>query len=83
LRRVIFEPNLRILVRGLGLADREPHDDSCIVILLEEIPLREERSEPQRQAREPSQRPGGAAILGSAQPGSAHGVFDVCRFGAL
>jgi len=83
LKRVFFEPKRKILVRGLGLADRGSHDDSCIVILLDEVPLREERSESQGRARELPQERGGAAILGSAQPGSAHGVFDVCRFGAL
>lgn len=39
LKRVLFEGKRRILVRGLGLADRSPHDDSRIVIVLEELGL--------------------------------------------
>jgi len=82
LKRVFFEPNRKIVVRGLGLADRDSHDDSYIVIVLEEARIRRERSEPQRQVMRPSQNRSGADVLGSAQLGSAHGVFDVCRFGA-
>jgi hypothetical protein len=36
LKRVIVETGRKILVRGFGLADRNLHDDSRIVILLEE-----------------------------------------------
>jgi hypothetical protein len=36
LKRVIFETERKILVRGFGLADRNSHDDSRIVIVLEE-----------------------------------------------
>jgi len=36
LKRVIFEAERKILVRGFGLADRNSHDDSRIVIVLEE-----------------------------------------------
>ena len=44
LKRVLFEGRRRILVRGLGLADRSPHDDSRIVIVLEELGLQQEGS---------------------------------------
>lgn len=37
LKRVIFETERRIMVRGFGLADRNSHDDSRIVIVLEEV----------------------------------------------
>lgn len=76
LRRVIFEPRRKIVVRGLGLIDRNSHDDSRIVIALEEVRLRQEHSESQEQIIGLSQKRGGTAILGSAHPGSAHGVFD-------
>jgi len=46
LKRVIFEANRMILVRGLGLADRSEHGDSRIVIVLEELGPRQARSEP-------------------------------------
>lgn len=55
LKRVIFEKRRRILVRGFGLADRSSHDDSRIVIMLEELSLRQARSEPERQVIGPSQ----------------------------
>jgi len=82
LKRVFFEPRCKIVVRGLGLADRDSHDDSCIVIVLEEVRLRRESNEPQRQAMGLSQKRSGADTLGSAQLGSAHGVFDVGMDGA-
>lgn len=82
LKRVFFEPRCKIVMRGLGLANRDSHDDSCIVIVLEEVRLRRESSEPQRQAMGLSQKRSSAAILGSAQLGSAHGVFDVGMDGA-
>jgi hypothetical protein len=78
LKRVFFEPRRKIVVRGLGLVDRDSHDDSCIVIVLEEVRLRQERSEPQGQAMRPSQKRSGAEILGSAQLGSDRGVFEIC-----
>jgi len=37
LKRVIFETERKILVRGFGLADRNSYDDSRIVIVLEEV----------------------------------------------
>ena len=37
LKRVIFDAGRKILVRGFGLAGRNSHDDSRIVILLDEI----------------------------------------------
>lgn len=82
LKRVFFEPRCKIVVRGLGLADRDSRDDSCIVIVLEEVRLRWESSEPQRHAMGLSQKRSGTDSLGSAQLGSAHGVFDVGMDGA-
>ncbi len=76
LKRLIFEPTRKIVVRGLGLIDRNSHDDSRIVIVLEEVRLRQEHSESQEQTIGLSQKRDGAAILGSAHLGSAHGVFD-------
>ena len=37
LKRVIFETERKILVRGFGLADRNSYDHSRIVIVLEEV----------------------------------------------
>jgi hypothetical protein len=42
LKRWIFEAGRKILVRGFGLADRNSHKDSRIVIVLEEVGLRQE-----------------------------------------
>jgi hypothetical protein len=42
LKRVIFETERKILVRGFGLADRNSHDESRIVIVLEESGHRQE-----------------------------------------
>ena len=42
LKRVIFESERKILVRGFGLADRNSYDDSRIVIVLEEVTRRQE-----------------------------------------
>jgi hypothetical protein len=39
LKRVIFETERKILVRGFGLAGPNSHDDSRIVIVLEEVGL--------------------------------------------
>jgi PAS domain-containing protein len=41
LKRVIVETERRIMVRGFGLADRNSHDDSRIVIVLEEVGYRQ------------------------------------------
>lgn len=76
LKRVIFEPRRKIVVRGLGLIDRNFHDDSRIVIVLEEVRLCQEHSESQEQTIGLSQERNGETVLGSSQPGSAHGVFD-------
>jgi len=43
LKRVIFDAGRKILVRGFGLAGRNSHDDSRIVIVLEEVGLRQEQ----------------------------------------
>ena len=42
LKRIIFETGRKILVRGFGLADRNSHGDSRIVIVLEEVGRRQE-----------------------------------------
>ena len=42
LKRVIFEAERKILVRGFGLADRNSYDDSRIVIVLEEVGRQQE-----------------------------------------
>ena len=42
LKRVIFEPERKILIRGFGLADRNSYDDSRIVIVLEEVGRQQE-----------------------------------------
>ena len=39
LKRVIFDAGRKILVRGFGLAGRNSHDDSRIVIVLDEMDL--------------------------------------------
>ena len=49
LKRVLFEGRRRILVRGLGLSDRSSHDDSRIVIVLEELGLQQESRALERQ----------------------------------
>lgn len=82
LKRVLFEARRRTLVRGLGLADRSSHDDSRIVIMLEELSLRQERSEPERQVIGLSQERRGKAVRGLVQRGSDRGVFDECMYGA-
>ena len=48
LKRVIFEAGRKILVRGFGLAGRNSHDDSRIVIVLEEVGLQQEHSSRRR-----------------------------------
>ncbi len=77
LKRVFFEPTRKIVARGLGLIDRHSYDNSCIVIVPEEIHPRQKHSESQRRSMGLSQDSGRRAIRGSAQLGSAHGVFDV------
>ena len=77
LKRVFFEPTRKIVARGLGLVDRNSYDDSCIGIVLEVICLRLKHRGPQWPALGLSQDRGGMTIRGSAQLGSAHGVFDV------
>lgn len=49
LKRVLFETRCSILVRGRGLTDRSPYDDSRIVIMLEELGPRQASGAPQRQ----------------------------------
>lgn len=44
LKRVIVEVGRKILARGFGLADRKSFEDSRIVIVLEELSLRQERT---------------------------------------
>ena len=50
LKRVIFETERKILVRGFGLADRNSHDASRIVIVLEEVGCRQEHQTQQAPA---------------------------------
>ncbi len=45
LRRVLLEGRRKLHVRGIGLAHRSSPDHSRIVIVLEELALRQERSE--------------------------------------
>lgn len=47
LKRALFEGQRKILVRGLGLSDRSPHDDSRVVI--EELGLQQEGGVPERR----------------------------------
>ncbi len=42
LKRVIFEAGCKILVHGFGLANQDSYNDSRIVIVLEEVDLRQE-----------------------------------------
>lgn len=48
LKRVIVEGRHKFLVCAVGLADRSSHDDSRIVLVLDELGFRQERSGPQR-----------------------------------
>lgn len=50
LKRVIFDGGRNILVRGFGLAGRNSHDDSRIVIVLEEVGHRQEHQTQQASA---------------------------------
>ena len=76
LKHILFEQRRKLVMRGLGLIDRESHDDSRIMILLEEVPLRHEHCESQEQTIRLFPETNGAGILRSAYLGSAHGVFD-------
>lgn len=60
LKRVIFDSGRKILVRGFGLAGQNSHDDSRIVIILEEVGLRQEH-ELRRRRR-------GSSILRAVAP---------------
>ena len=82
LKRVFFEPTRKIVARGFGLVDRNSSNDSYIAIVLEELPLRPKHSEPQAPTLRWFQDKDGMATRGSAQLGSAHGVFDVTMRGA-
>lgn len=82
LKHIVFQARRRVLIRGLGLADRTSHDDSLIVIVLKELDRQHEPSVPQKQAMGHSREGGGVTILGSAQLGSDRGVFDVRMHGA-
>jgi hypothetical protein len=50
-KRLIFEAGRKILVRGFGLANRNSHNDSRIVIVLEEVSLRQEHKAQHASAR--------------------------------
>lgn len=82
LKRVLFEGRRKLLVRGFGLSDPSFHDNSHIVIVLEELGFRQERCDPESQVMTPPQEKKDMAILGSAQPGSERGGFDVGMYGA-
>lgn len=83
LKRVLFEGSRRILVGGLGLADRSSHDESRIVIVLEELGLHRERRAPERQAKGLSRERRGTAIQRSAkQGGRSRGGVRACNGGA-
>jgi hypothetical protein len=45
LKRTIFETGRKILVRGFGLADQNSHEDSRIVIVLDEVGHRQEHKD--------------------------------------
>lgn len=66
MKRLIFEAGRKILMRGFGLADRNSFEDSRIVVVLEEVGLRQERK---------TQRC--AVSSESAQQRCSIGVFDV------
>ena len=51
LKRLIFEAGRKILVRGIGMADRNSYDGSRIVIVLEEVGLRQKRKAQQEPAQ--------------------------------
>lgn len=59
----------RILVRGIGLADRSSHDDSRIVIVLEDLGLHPERRASERQVKRLSRERRGTAVQRSAEQG--------------
>ena len=46
LKRVIFDAGRKILIRGFGLANQKSHNDSRIVIVLEEGGLRQDGAAP-------------------------------------
>jgi hypothetical protein len=77
-KRVIFETERKILVRGFGLSDRKVLDYSRIVIVLEEFDSRQERGEAQSQVMGSPQERGRAVIRESAKRGAGRGVFDLC-----
>ena len=51
LKRVIFEAGRKLLVHGFGLANQDSYNDSRIVIVLEEVGLRQEHRAQQTSAR--------------------------------
>jgi hypothetical protein len=55
LKRVIFETERKILVRGFGLADRNSHDASRVVIVLEEVGRRQEHKAQPTKSRKTRQ----------------------------
>jgi hypothetical protein len=67
LKRILFEGSRRILVRGLGLADRSSHDDSRIVIVLEDLGFHQDRRASERQVKRLSRERRGTAIQRSAK----------------
>ncbi len=65
LKRVLFEGGRRILVRGLGLSDRSPHDDSRIVIVIEELGFQQEGDGSEKQIKVLSQEKRNAGESGT------------------
>jgi hypothetical protein len=75
LKRVLVEVGHRILMRGFGLANRNSHDDSCIVIVLEELGLPQECCEPGRQVSGLFQDRRGEAVRGLPSRGPVEGCL--------
>ena len=63
LKRIIFDAGRKILVRGFGRAGRHSHDDSRIVIVLDEIDLPQEHLTKRRHR---------ASLLRSVPPSSGN-----------
>ena len=77
-KRVIFETERKILVRGFGLSDRKAPGYSRIVIVLEEFDPRQDRGEAKSQVMCSPQERGRAEIRAAAKRVAGRGVFDLC-----
>ncbi len=76
LKRVLFEGGRRILVRGLGLSDRSPHDDSRIVIVIEELGFQHEAGVLEGEMKGLFQARRKAGDSGGSRRGDNCGVSD-------